>query len=113
MYTIYSVEDKEMKKAALVSMLLFISSVCVLSGEEYDFRETRWGMSVKEVRESEDTTLLNKHGGKKEYSLVYSESIAGLEGRIEYGFSQYKLRSAHYRFTVEMGADALPRAAGQ
>ena len=85
MYTIYSVEDKEMKKAALVSMLLFISSVCVLSGEEYDFRETRWGMSVKEVRESEDTTLLNKHGGKKEYSLVYSESIAGLEGRIEYG----------------------------
>ncbi len=109
MYTIYSVEDKEMKKAALVSILLFISSVCVLEGSEYDFRETRWGMSVKEVRESEDATLLNKHGGKKEYSLVYSDSIAGLEGRVEYGFSQYKLRSGRYRFTIEKGADALQR----
>jgi hypothetical protein len=98
-----------MKKAALVSMFFIISSICVLFGEEYDFREARWGMSVKEVRESEDATLLNKQGGKKEYSLVYSDTLAGLKARIEYGFSQYKLRSARYRFVIERGADALQR----
>lgn len=109
MYTIYRVEDREMKKAVLVSMLLFFSSVCVLAGEEYDFRGSRWGMSVKEVRGSEDATLLQKQGGKKEYSLVYSDSVAGLEGRIEYTFSQYKLRSARYRFFLEEGAEVLQR----
>ncbi|MBN2324262.1 MAG: hypothetical protein JXQ30_11045 [Spirochaetes bacterium] len=98
-----------MKKAALVSMLFIISSVCVLFGEEYDFRKTRWGMNVKEVRESEKATLIDKQGGKKEYSLVYSDTIAGLKAVVEYGFTQYKLRSARYRFVIQTGTDALKR----
>jgi len=69
-----------MRKVILLILFFLASAVFSLQAEEYDFRETRWGMSVKEVRASEGSRLLIKEGGKKEYRLVYSTSIADLEG---------------------------------
>jgi len=98
-----------MRKVALLVLFLFAAAFCSLWGEEYDFKRTRWGMSVKEVRASEQSRLLRKEGGKKEYRLVYSASIAGLDGCIVYGFSEYKLRSSLYSFSIEQSTEALQK----
>ncbi|HUT65352.1 MAG TPA: hypothetical protein VMZ05_04290 [Spirochaetota bacterium] len=98
-----------MRKVTLLVLFLFVAAFCSLWGEEYDFRQTRWGMSVKEVRASEHWRLLRKEGGEKEYRLVYSASIAGLDGCIVYGFSEYKLRSALYSFSIEESGEALQK----
>jgi hypothetical protein len=98
-----------MRKVILLILFFLASAVFSLQAEEYDFRETRWGMSVKEVRASEGSRLLIKEGGKKEYRLVYSTSIADLEGSIVYLFSEYKLRKAAYRFSIDESGEALQK----
>jgi hypothetical protein len=98
-----------MRKVMLLLLIFFASAFFTLQGEEYDFRQTRWGMSVKEVRSSERSSLLRKEGGKKEYRLTYSASIADMEGRIVYLFSEYNLRKAWYSFPIEESGQAVEK----
>ena len=68
------------------------------SGENNtDFRNTRWGMSLDEVKNSEE----NQPTNNKNDLLVYINEIAGLSCKIVYIFADNKLTRAKYVFTNE------------
>jgi len=72
-------------------------------GPAYDFRKTRWGMSLSEVKSSEDADYVGAGTvgiGDEEYdtSLVYEDKIGGLDVTILYIFTNEKLSQAIYQF---------------
>lgn len=55
--------------------------------EKYDFRKTKWGMSIEEVKESEDTEPIEQ----SKNTLDYSTLIYGREAQIGYTFNNDEL----------------------
>ena len=70
----------------------------------YDFRKTRWGMSLSEVKSSENADYIGagiiEIGDDEKYdtSLVYEDKIGGLDVTILYIFTNEKLSQAIYQF---------------
>jgi hypothetical protein len=69
----------------------------------YDFRECRWGMSIKEVKNREkkrleefDLDFLNMKGE----GYLCTDKIAGLEGLVMYGIYKNKLVRGGYWFDI-------------
>ena len=80
-------------------MKILISLICVfslLAQEEkgYDFRKTRWGMSKQEVKNIEESELMEEARG----ILKYKGEIGDHRGIILYGFTEDKLESGGYYF---------------
>jgi hypothetical protein len=96
-------KEQYMKKFSLslifIFALLYVTSLCLFA-QEYDFRNTRWGMTAKEVRGIEKARLVSRTGNNKEYRLVYSTVISDFKGSIIYYFTDYKLRNARYSFNI-------------
>ena len=72
-------------------------------GQPYDFRKTRWGMSLSEVKSSEDADYVGVGTvgmDDEEYdsALVYEDKIGGLDVIILYIFTNEKLSQAIYQF---------------
>ncbi len=88
-----------MKKILFLIILFFIA--VSLYAQDFDFRKTLWGMSVKEVANVEKEKLLNKGGDKQEYQLVYKITLADFKGKVLYHFVDYKLVKAHYIFNIK------------
>lgn len=69
----------------------------------YNFRKTRWGMSLSEVKSSENADYIGAGTvgiGDETYdtSLVYEDKIGGLDVTILYIFTNEKLSQAIYQF---------------
>lgn len=60
----------------------------------YEFRKTRWGMSIDEVKASENS----KFEAEDQDSISYSNNIGGLNTYITYFFSDNQLYMAGYTF---------------
>jgi len=69
------------KSLNIALLLLVLASVCV--GQNTDFREAKWGMSKNDVKSLEHLPLQ----GENQTSLVYQDSIAGIDVVIGYTFS--------------------------
>ncbi|UCB45877.1 MAG: hypothetical protein JSV25_00190 [Spirochaetota bacterium] len=99
-----------MKRLSVMLIIIFtilcVSSLCLFA-QEYDFRNTRWGMTAKEVRGIEKEKLVSRSGDKKVYKLVYGTSLAGYKGSIVYYFTEYKLRNATYSFDIAESGKAI------
>lgn len=82
-----------------VILLLILCSLClstaIFAEEKYDFRKTRWGMSIKEVKASEKINLIAQHKD----SLVYGpEIICNKNCNAVYFFVDNKLYQGIYDF---------------
>jgi hypothetical protein len=70
--------------------------IVILSGislaDEYNFRKTKWGMSIKQVKLSETSELLQEN----ENSLVFKTSVLANDVMLGYVFAENKLVGAHY-----------------
>jgi hypothetical protein len=62
------------------------------TGSQFDFRKTTWGMSRKEVKGSENQSVLSDKGD----SLIYNYSLAGIACHIVYLFAADKLVKGVY-----------------
>jgi hypothetical protein len=72
---------------------LFIVSINLVSGQNYDFRKTTWGMSYEQVKNSE----LPKIGMVSEKRLIYTDTIAESPCILIYTFNEkQELISARY-----------------
>lgn len=60
--------------------------------EQFDFRNTKWGMSKEDVKKSEEL----KPYEEKEESILYLDKIDDLEVVVVYFFSDGKLTSSKY-----------------
>lgn len=69
------------KSLHIVLVILTFASACL--GQSTDFRKTEWGMSKNEVKALEPLPLQ----GENQTSLVYQDSIAGIDVVIGYTFS--------------------------
>lgn len=76
--------------------------------ENPSFRNTKWGMSVEEVKAHEDLALIGEDSDEVQTALQYaSTSVAGLQGIPYYGFQNDKLYRAFYKFDVKHSNDNL------
>ena len=62
----------------------------------HDFRKTRWGMSITEVKSTETGKLLQDTSIDSDKELVYAGKVAGVKCNIHYGFTHGTLTSAAY-----------------
>lgn len=94
-----------MKKILFLIILFFVTAS--LHAQDFDFRKTLWGMSVKEVTNVEKEKLISKGGDKQEYQLVYKVTLADFRGKIFYHFVDYKLVKARYSFNIKEIEDSI------
>jgi hypothetical protein len=82
------------KKYITITLLLLLcfSTVRAEEKSDYDFRKTRWGMSVEEVKKAEGGTFKKKELGGVDVLLIYDGFYAGLKCKIEYGFKTKPLK---------------------
>jgi len=66
--------------------------------EHYDFRKAKWGMSMKEVRESEDSDPVLE----SDNTLDYSTFILGLQTQIGYTFYNDELIRGGFFFLTKL-----------
>lgn len=87
-----------MKKLIILILgLLLIVFVSFASEEQMDFRNTKWGMSMKEVKEIETLKLMKSTSS----TLIYQTRISGLDCFLVYGFHEDRLYTGTYIFQVE------------
>ena len=70
----------------------FVDSILVLP----EFRNVKWGSSLREVEEKETADYLQKFSGFGIETLSYEGNIAGLDARIDYTFKNKKLIEGSY-----------------
>jgi hypothetical protein len=87
-----------------VRRLVFLVFICCLlvgpaafaaGTEKPDFRNVRWGMSIKEVKQAEHLKLVFAD----EETLGYQAQFAGFECMLMYSFDNDRLYQAGYLFT--------------
>jgi hypothetical protein len=76
----------------MACLLIFFTSFAF--AEEYDFRQTKWGMTKEEVKSSESSQLLTDIND----ILEYKTSIFDYVCKVYYYFEDGRLRSAEYDF---------------
>lgn len=84
-----------MRILLLIIMLCSISvTYAVSQDEEFDFRKTRWGMTMEQVKASEKTPIVFE----SKDSIAYSVEVTGWEKkvRVVYNFIDDKLVRAKY-----------------
>ena len=87
----------------LAGMLLLTHNICA---DEYDFRKTRWGMSITQVKEIENDPkwrwgMAELPETDSRLTVNYNGSIFNRECDITYSFSYRKLIGGFYTFDVE------------
>lgn len=65
--------------------------------DEFDFKQTRWGMSKPEVKSTETGEIILE----KDDMIVYKGGLAGLFCNVFYFFDQNKLVKGKYHFTEQ------------
>jgi len=70
----------------------FVDSILVLP----EFRNVKWGSSLKDVEEKETADYLQKFSGFGIEALSYEGNIAELDARIDYTFKNKKLSEGSY-----------------
>ena len=78
-----------MKKTLILTILILITSQLIYG---QDFRNTNWGMSKAQVKQSETSDILKE----TEDILAYKEDLAGYESFVIYIFASNKLTRAKY-----------------
>ncbi|MHC1792110.1 hypothetical protein [Solidesulfovibrio sp.] len=80
-------------KTILTFLVVFLAAGSVAwADEQYDFRNTKWGMNKEEVKQSEE---LKPHE-ENESAILYLDKIDDLEVVVVYFFTEGKLTSAKY-----------------
>ncbi len=77
--------------------------------EEFHFRQTRWGMTMEEVREAETGFLMQKG----ERGLLYAVTTLELPSLVNYAFVQGRLVRARLQFSDPTGKDIPPLSVAQ
>lgn len=85
-------------------IFIAIALLCLLSvaaeaqdQDGYDFRKTSWGMSVAQVKASENRVPLDEDSDATyDKTIVYKESVAGLDATAGYQFISNKLVRGGY-----------------
>ena len=72
--------------------LTFLDSIPTLP----EFRNVKWGASLREVEEKETAHYLQKFSGFGIEALSYEGNIAGLDARIDYNFKNKKFTEGSY-----------------
>ena len=67
-------------------------------GQPYDFRKTRWGMSIEEVKRSENSKPTDGINAGRFYFLHYVDTVVGLKVELNYTFEEHLLINAKYIF---------------
>ena len=65
-----------------------------VSNDSFEFRKTRWGMTMEEVKSSEDSSPSKEKDGY----ILYKESFKGIPSTVGYIFVDGKLVKAAYFF---------------
>ena len=90
--------------AVFVGLVLFLAPIPVLAqpAAATDFRQTRWGMTQKQVLATESSRPSEARRNSGEVIVQYdSIRLAGLDSRVIYIFADDKLVRAKYLFDVE------------
>lgn len=77
-------------------------------GQPYDFRKTRWGMSIEEVKRSENSKPADGTKVGRFYFLHYVDTVAGLEAELNYTFEENLLTDAKYIFNDNLSKEIEP-----
>ena len=83
-----------MKKLFLFILVTLLAFPNLLLAGENNFRETKWGMSVEEVKNAEKSTFKSEGNN----SLAYTSNLLGNDCHIFYYFESGKLIQACYFF---------------
>ena len=80
-------------------LLLFVLLICnSLSAQNFDFRNTKWGMDSTQVKNAETSKLISSKKG----TLMYSGKMGDLDCRIAYDFcSSNQLCHAGYMIILD------------
>src|SRR3990167_7456377 len=66
--------------------------------EQYNFRKTRWGMSIEEVKKAEIEKPSVEGDGKSGHILGYKNTIDGKDVMVGYTFMNSRLVQSSYSF---------------
>ncbi len=83
------------KKITLLLIILFpVTAIAedFASGDKFDFRKTKWGMTKEQVLKSEEISVHDS----SETNILYHTVISQKDAEIEYNFSNGKLTQASY-----------------
>lgn len=80
--------------------MLFLVAASMLCANETNFRNTRWGMGVKEVSRKETAQFIKRINTGSGMQLLYRTSVSGMKTRIIYDFNRNKLVMARYIFIL-------------
>lgn len=75
--------------------IIILSAICSTLLSQTHFRNTHWGMSREEVKNSEDLELVRE----QEDVLMYQTNLSGFKAFIGYIFTNNKLTRAKYLIT--------------
>lgn len=78
------------------------------NGQPYDFRKTRWGMSIEEVKRSENSKPTDGTKVGRFYFLHYVDTFVGLEVELDYTFEENLLTNAKYIFNDNISEEIEP-----
>jgi len=83
------------KKIILFLFIIYPTTVFAedfANGSKFDFRKTTWGMTLAEVKKSEEISVHDSSDKK----LIYQTVISQKDANVEYNFSNGKLTQATY-----------------
>jgi len=82
-------------KIYYLTIIIFVITCHISAAQEYDFRQTQWGMSKKQVKTSEKTSLIIDEPDH----LSYHDDVTGIGStQIAYIFVNDELARATYAF---------------
>jgi hypothetical protein len=87
-----------MKSTILIFMLTATIGCSAVFGQNYDFRKTRWGMNMTQVKNAESSKLITS----KKNQLIYSGKLSDWETEVVYNFTNSdQLYHAAYLINLE------------
>lgn len=86
-----------MRTILTLLVVFMLAGTVAWADDQYDFRNTKWGMSKEEVKQSESATLFKEEKGR----IGYTDKVIGLDALIIYNFTGGSLSSSEYRFTSQ------------
>ena len=85
----------------LIFIVLSFLSTASAQDSNFDFRKTKWGMTISQVKAIESIKPSAVTKDKSKTLLIYKDTIAGLSCKVVYIFSQNKLIRSKYMVTKE------------
>lgn len=92
-----NIQEETPKPNQEVESKIEVSEEEIFQIENPDFRNTKWGMSIDEVKSSEKLNVVEE----QKYLLIYQDTIVNLSTNVAFQFKNEELIAGMYQFTQQ------------